>query len=263
MHRIIIFCLLFLGLLQNGLWAQKLPYKKPNVQISYGFPEFSVHNTDKLQLDALYKVSVGLKRLQFTKEDSRRRIADYAEPFLFGSFAPETKSSETNTSFWNVGFGSRDGYAYQFQNSSLTLFVKSSYTWSQTNITSDTIPEGYQRFTSGLKFGKSVGTGLDYHFMDRYSLGVGFEENHLFAAYLFPKSFTASFIQFALHKLSNRVFHPVISSNAMLFPVLHVLMHNAINFGLYELRQKNMYWPLKSEAPLVIRSAQVRFSLFF
>ncbi len=263
MHRFIVFSLLLLGLLQNDLWAQALPYKKPNVQISYGFPELNLHNADKLKLDALYKLSVGLKRLKFTAEDSGRRIADYAEPYLFGSFAPRTNSSVGNTSFWNVGFGSRDGYAYRFQNANLTLFVKSSYSWSQIDINADSAREGYQRFSSGVKFGRSVGTGLDFQFLTRYSLGLGLEENHRFAAYVFPKSFTASFIQFALHKLSNAVFHPVISSNAMLFPVLHVLMHNAINFVLYELRQKNMYWPLKSEAPLVIRSTQVRFSMFF
>ena len=46
-------------------------------------------------------------------------------------------------------------------------------------------------------------------------------------------------------------------------PSLSFVLQNALNYGFYELRQKNMNWPIETVAPLAFDSFNIGISLSF
>lgn len=245
--------------------TKNLPYKKTHYSISLGTPDVSLHEVDQdISNRALLEFSVGLKRLRFTPEDRSGFVVDYAEPFIFGGLMPKkTHDNNPEMSLWRFGFGSKDGYAYNFSNSNLAFYIMSKFGWSDVDFSQNRFSAIYDRYSDGLKYGKSTAGGIDYQIGSTVGIGLAYEQSLIFPAYIFPQSFTSSVLQFAMHKLSDKLLDPVLSYNHQFLPILHFLLHNAINFGLYELREENMYWPFKSESPLAIKTIKLNFTLIF
>jgi|GEM_PF-1779785 len=264
MRSLYLFVLILLAVTSaQPLFASELPYKKPQIKLSYGLPKISLHNAPNFTPNQIFEVDLGMKRMEFSYIEAKGFIVDYAEPFIFGSFIPEKTQNSAEVSLWRFGFGSKDGYGYNFRNSSLVLQVIGNYSWSDWDISNSGKFIRYERFSNGLKFGKSIGAGIEYQLNSWLNFGATYEQSHIFAAYVFPESVTASLLQFAAHKLSNQLIHPLCTKAPSLLPVLHFVVHNALNFGLYELRAENSFWPLKSEPPVAIQSIKFHISVIF
>ncbi|MBD3163179.1 MAG: hypothetical protein GF346_12000 [Candidatus Eisenbacteria bacterium] len=205
-------------------------------------------------------------RIGFSKE---RRLAEdetvrrFSARNLFversSSEPADASEEEIETSAWRFGLSDTDGEGYRIGTGALTVIGThaGAMGWSFIDLEEDrleeTDPNAYRRidpFLDHVRFGTSWRGGLRISPHRNLAVQADYQR-----AILFPATKGLDLIlSNALEAIALAAIDPFLAEVAerapRAVPVLGFLFRGGILYGLYELRQENMHWPLDTAPPL-------------
>lgn len=249
---------------------------QPRIDLNYGFTELSHHqdvfggefssnNTFELRLgfdkskpyygnDVVYKIDYNYILLSNTSElSTKRKDEDF---------------SKVRTESWRFGLGGTNGFGYKFSdNISLGLGEGNSIVWNKISLKDSlTDPKDKAQFDyigDGFRFGAQTEANINLKFADFIGVNVGYERTAIFPRHLFWYWAGSEIIRSAGSGLVGVFVREVGKSSPEAVPVVNFILKNALNYGFYELRKKNMNWPFDTEPPLMYDNFKIGINFNF
>jgi hypothetical protein len=179
---------------------------------------------------------------------------------------------EIESNIWSFGFGSSSGYGYKIgENSAVIPYNSYTLNWSNMDFKYPNIltfaPDAdvnvLNLYDESFRFGTSSVGGVRIKVIDNLILDAGYERSIIFQRHLFWKWAGSAAIEGIAQDLLDGFINEVFESSPAAGPIVNFLLKNGLAYGMYELRQKKMNWPFKSEAPIAIDQFKFGVSVVF
>lgn len=250
-----------------------LDNKYPRIDVNYVMNNISVHQKDYNgtfnNMPAL-EVKLGYANTAISaKSVAAKSKYDYIHISNINSDYGNIKDpANVITEGWQFGFGDYQGYGWAFsENADLILYHGGNFTWNilEFNGMSDTFQFGNKldRFSQKLKFGSAFEAGMNFRVFNSLGLNVSYEQSHTFPAHLFWYWAGSELLEEIAKSFANNFIQDITSRNSTAGPIIYFLIKNGISYGFYELRKKNMNWPISTEAPLVFERFKIGLNYSF
>jgi len=258
--------------------AYKYPKKLINytlLEINYGYSLVSINDTKfKSNLSPVFcsEFKYGFIRIN-DDIGANNRFYVASENVFVSSYAAHFKPSDSKlkgitTDGWSFGFSFKNGFGYEFwDDRKLTLYHTGSLVLSRIDVELESpIPKDEKKlddFDEKFRFGSSFECGANFEVFNFMHFDLAY--NHQL---VFPGSY---FWGFAGSSLLELLFQRGIDYLAMRhlkdypdeMPAANFIGKNLISVMFYELRRKNMHWPLKSDIPLNYDTFKIGFTFIF
>jgi len=248
----------------------------PTIEFQWGFTKPSTHK-DLLSQKFFDAGSMDFK-IGHTKKRAREKYEGIVEidfDYVFlGRITKDFVSSDEKSSdkvelnAWRFGVSSLDGYAYKLGGTGeLLLYHSKGMVWTKPEFSSNTASEQLvdmqKTYDDAFRFGNCFEGGIKYQIVEPISVNVGFERTIVYPRHLFWYWTGSEIIEGIGHGLVSGFVKEVMKSSPIAAPIVNFLLQNAISYGSFELRKKNMNWPFDSAMPLLIDNYKVGVSFAF
>jgi len=256
-------------------WNFDFDNTHPAISLQYGLSSINRHDIQSKFLNPnLIELKLGyIKERDFGNSDY---IIDHRYKYIYLSnesnklAGKEAVGSEIAADMWRFGFGRLHGYGYKVsENSAIIPYYSYTLNWSnidfkypenQSLISNDDI-EKLNLYDKSFRFGTSSEGGVRFELIENLTLDAGYERSIVFQRHLFWKWAGSVLLEAAAQGLLDGFINKIFKSSPAAGPVVNFFLKNALAYGIYELRQKKMNWPFKSEAPIAF--AQFKFGVTF
>jgi hypothetical protein len=149
----------------------------------------------------------------------------------------------------------------------LTLYHTNGIGWTKVDFrdsaktTKDKARQNY--FGDVFRFGNFWEGGIKFQFYKSIGLSASFERSLVYPRHLFWYWSASMIIESAGQGAIDAFVKAIMKSSPYAGPVTSFILKNGLSFGLYELRRKNMNWPIQTDAPLVYDNAKIGLSFTF
>ncbi|MEI6088887.1 MAG: hypothetical protein WCR42_00390 [bacterium] len=172
------------------------------------------------------------------------------------------------TKSWRVTLSGNDGYGWKVgKESAIILYHGDGMAWNSIKFTDtlQTFAENVplRTLSDGVRFGQQYEGGIKIKVFKYLTIGAGYETNQIYPRFLFWKWAGSGLIEGAGHGMADWFIGKVKKSSPAIVPVVDFLLHNAINFGMYELRKNDMNWPFDTADPFVQNNFKVSMGFTF
>lgn len=244
---------------------------KPSIEVSYGLSNITLNGNNYGLADAgMLELKLG-----FTKENQSRygnNILNYKNRYLFLSNASSNIYSNSNNpgtenDLWRFGFGNKEGYGVKLGSVSIMPYSSNSFAWSELSYpVSDESPSeesALADFNNAFRFGTTTEAGINLQLAKGFSIQPKYEISDIFPRHLFGKQLMSSVIEisglYAIGSFTNRIMKnaPVAGT------FISFILKNAFEYGFYQLRKNQMYWPFTSVAPLRYSTFKLGMTFMF
>jgi len=231
--------------------------KSPTILINYGFSKISLEdfNSD------FAKPNLIELRIGFSQKNHVYKNSVYS--YLMGDFLlGNTTTSISNasvldglrTNTWRFGFNRSLGYGYSFGIFGITLNNENSFLWSKVQFL-DEPKDSIDRhvtdlFNNAFRFGTSTEASIQFNISSYAAVNAGYERAIVFRRHLLFKWALSEAVELGAGYALDEFINELQNRAPMIVPIINFVVKNALSYGIYQLRQKKMYWPLKSEPPL-------------
>jgi hypothetical protein len=259
---------LFLLLISANAFSQskKSGYKyytdftnsKPSIEISYGVSDIRLSNYPYELSDAgMFEMKLGFTSQR--KTNYGKNILRYENGFLSVSNAssknyPSSENAGIKSDMWRFGLGHKGGYAVSMGSFTLQPYNSNSFLWTRydyENKLNDTIDYSVLNdFNEAFRFGSSTEAGLNLQFGKYISIHPKYEIADVYPRHLFGKQLMSSLIEFGGIVLLEGFTRQIMKSSPVAGAFVDFILKNAYEYGFYQLRKDQMYWPFTSAAPL-------------
>jgi hypothetical protein len=243
-------------------WWHYVSWDKPTVELSYGFAKINLDGFSQ-RFENTSKADIKLGYASELKAFTGKSVVKYINAFAeFGGYSNDLDSriksiGNLNSNLWQLGLGKKEGYKIRAGNFSILPYTSNSIMWSRLDmknfpdsIASQTDFNRINLFNKSVRFGSNWEGGINIGIGNMISLQAGYERLNVYQRYLFWKNTGSQIIEQAglgmLDEFIRRVLHdqPVAGS------IVNFILKNAYEFGIYQLRSKQMNWPFGGEASL-------------
>ncbi len=256
-------------------WNFDFDNTHPAISLQYGLSSINRHDIQSKFLNPnLIELKLGyIKERDFGNSDY---IIDHRYKYIYLSnesnklAGKEIIGSEIAADMWRFGFGRLHGYGYKIgENSAIIPYYSYTLNWSnidfkypenQSLISNDDI-EKLNLYDKSFRFGTSSEGGIRFKLIENLILDAGYERSVVFQRHLFWKWAGSGLLEAAAQGLLDGFINKIFKSSPAAGPVVNFFLKNALAYGIYELRQKKMNWPFKSEAPIAFD--QFKFGVTF
>lgn len=205
----------------------------------------------------------GLTNLSKEKE-SYLRYTNYSP-----DLGKDRKAGEFGLHGWDLSWAKRKALGWNIsQNFDILLYHGSSLNWSWWNYDAP-VPRSVrdydkmEKICDGMRFGESFNGGIEFKLGNHVGILCGYEQDQIYPRLKFWKWTGSSIIEAVADGIADAFADEVIDRSKIGGPIVYFLARNAISYGIYELRKKNMNWPFKTEAPLYMDKFNVGLNFAF
>lgn len=231
---------------------------KPTIEISYG-------NSDiRLNGDSYGLANAGMieMKLGFTSQIKSKygdNILNYDNRFIFLRNASSDNYSGSNNpgtfnNLWSFGLGNKEGYGVKLGSVSLVPYSSNSIAWSEISYPASMETESENSaladFNNAFRFGTTTEAGINLQLSEGFSLQPKFEISDIFPRHLFGKQLMSSVIELGGLYLIDDFTKLIMRNTPVAGTFVNFILKNAYEYGFYQLRKNQMYWPFTSVAPL-------------
>jgi hypothetical protein len=247
---------------------------QPFLTFDFGLTEASIYKDyfgDKFTKNKFLEGKIGYSD---TKLHSNGRILKYNDEYLRFAYSSEklftndVANDRIASKRWVISYGISKGYGWSLgSDADLVLYNSDLANWTRVDFSdSATVPNTQHRldrFSDDLRFGRSFEAGFRLRFFDNISLTAGYEQEQIFARYQIWYWAGSEIIEAAVTGLTSDFISRVIKRSSTAGPIVNFIIKNGISYAFYELRKKDMNWPIKTEAPLVFDNFKIGISFTF
>jgi len=241
--------------------ARYLDHNAPTIELLYGKTHSTLVNNFPFADNFNIEARLGMTTTKVIHNSSS--IVKYELDYLSLNHVNESlgtatgnKPYDVGSKSWRVTLSSNQGYGWKLgKESAVILYHGTGLAWNSIkfNDSLETFAENtaLTRLSDGIRFGQQYEGGIKIKVFKYLTIGAGYESNQIYPRFLFWKWAGSGIIESAGHGMADWFIGQVKQSTPAIVPVVDFLLHNAINFGMYELRKNDMNWPFDSADPLV------------
>lgn len=253
-------------------WAPKvkLEYESPTIELIYG-----VKTTPKYHKDAFggsfednYSVEFRLGHTDVIKLKSDENIVKYEYDYFFlANYSEDFGEKKENTDkvkfdAWRFGFSWSEGYGYKFSDfSGLILYHTEGMDWTKfdfdKNPNNQVLDPALDVYGDEFRFGDHFEAGVKLRPIKNLAINAGYEQVLVFQRHMFWYWTLSELIEVASQGILDGFIKEIGKSSPYATPVVNFILKNALSYGIYELRSKNMNWPTETAAPIRLESFKV------
>ncbi|MBE2189661.1 MAG: hypothetical protein KGZ71_02845 [Desulfobulbaceae bacterium] len=253
----------------------KSSFEHPTFALNYGIvtpfyhedavtDDFAILNSINVQFGISYIDEMSkLNSSVFKHENNMLAVSYYSQ-----DLGSKTEIADgIRTSAWSFGLQRNSGYGIGKSSQKLFFNSISGITWTSLDFedkTSDTIQQtNLDVFGSQLRFGNMFEASMTFYPIENVGLNVGYERAMVYPRHMFWYWAASGIIQGAAQGLTGWFSKAVIEKSPVAGAIMYFVLENAVNYGFFELRKKNMNWPLETVPPFMYDSFKVGLTFKF
>ena len=244
---------------------------KPTVGLSYGFTRHSLNGlNESFARPRLTEVKLGFSESKMVDKIARilKRDFHYAALSIVSTdIGGRSAAGEINSKLIRIGLAWDKGYGYELGSSSINSYHVFGLHWSALTVeggglsTADSVL--LSPFDGTIRFGTKTEGGIRFVIVPMVSVDVGYERAIIMPKHLFLKWAASTILEGISYGMLDRFIDRIMDSSPQVVPVAHLVLKNALSYGLYELRRNRMNWPFDSDPPIVSDSYKVGLTFVF
>lgn len=247
----------------------------PRIDVIYGFVNPNYHK-DKFSSDFSMtnnaEVRLGFENVRNYRNSEQ--IFKYNHESFFIGNTREISSNKSQNDIeniqleaWRFGFGGSSGYGYNLGAMKLALGNYNGINWTKFDFLDKpenlTDRRNLERIGDSFRFGTQTEANITFKFTDNIGISGSYQRAVVFPRHLFWYWAGSEIVRGIGSGLLDKFIKEVGKSSPAAIPVVSFVLENAFNYGFYELRQKNMNWPIDTEPPLAFDSFTIGLSFSF
>ncbi len=250
--------------------------EEPFIELNYGFgkpssvnyPYFAKHYTAELKLGYWKTDSLDVPNLVKYRDESLF-ISNISKDLEYKQ--EEVLPPNVMLKSWQFGFAVRKGYGFQISGFSVLPYNEMGVKWSSLKfVFSDVrtfqaqkIDESLKRFEGGIRFGTFDKAGISFGVGNAFSFNAGYEYGTVFPRYLVWKHLGSVVVEFATRSFLYNFIDDIFDNSPYAVPFASFVLKEALSYAFLNLKKEKMYWPFKSEAPLLVKNFNFGISVKF
>lgn len=250
-----------------------LDHNSPTMEFLYGTTQSSLVNNYKFADNFNIEARLGLTTTKVIHNSNS--VVKYDFNYLSLNHVNEALGSATGnepydigTKSWRVTISGNEGYGWKLGNqSAIILYSGNGMAWNSIKFTDslETFAENValRTLSDGIRFGQQYEGGIKIKVFKYLTIGAGYETNQIYPRFLFWKWAGSGIIECTGHGIADWFIGKVKQSTPAVVPIVDFILHNAINYGLYELRKDDMNWPFETADPFVQNNFKVSMAFTF
>lgn len=248
---------------------------EPSININYGLNQVNYERkifTSDINNNGIYEITFGSTSLN----KSEASLVEYENDYLSFAVAQKKFNYNKNGTVDNtvdlkhikLGLTFADGYGWDLGSNLYFVFYHSSgINWNHLKFyesNADTASLMLSKvFGKQIRYGRGFSGGMRIFLMKGIALNAEYEQFMTFPRHLFWKDAGAWLIEASAQGLADIFINKIIDNAPNYAPIMHFLLKNGISLGFYELYKEKMYWPFKSNPPLMTKSYKVGLEFIF
>ncbi len=181
---------------------------------------------------------------------------------------PDKKANETGYDAWSFGFGGNEGYGYKYGKvADLVLYHGSGLGWTNVNFTNSTATAAdmkkLKRIDDTWRYSENFEVGANLRFGEMVGVSFAFQRTLVYPRHLFWYWSLSKLIEAAGQGLVGSFVDAVGERVPYVLPVMNVALRSALSWGLYQLRSRDMNWPVNTEPGFIFDNFKVGASVSF
>lgn len=264
------FIKLFLRIFQTEISAEPTPTISILSGISYlNYPDKNY--TDKFARSYSAEILYGFQR--FEKIPPEENLLRHAREFISltnisSHLKPKTIETNGNTTdLWRGSFGLTNGYGYLINESNFFLCHTAAITINRIDIelaaSNPFNQETNDKFDEQYRIGSLFQNSVNLQLYKILYFNIGYEQSIIYSDINISKWLGSWLFDNITQRWIDIVEPFIFDYNQQLFPVIIFALKSAISLVMYELKQKNMYFPFASGKPLTYYSLRLGFNMIF
>ncbi len=259
----------------HSLFSNQVPY----ISVDYGFAQSSIHEdafAGSISDGGLISLKFGHKSIR--TENKEVGIHSLHDSYVFLErldkelYKKDNSNTKIDASIWGGGLGWRNGYGYRIASNGFLMFTHADeFSWTRTDFKNkqnlgqfDTISRAYLDVLSdGIRFGNAFEAGIELQPIRNLSFNFAFRREAIMPRMMFWYWCLNYGIEQAAQGIVHSFTNEIMKSSPAVAPVVQFVLSNAMAYGMYELRKKNMNWPTSTAPAFVIDNYKLGLSFNF
>lgn len=260
---------------RNSKFIHMIPTDQPTIEILTGQSSLSIHKdrfSEKLSNVLSGEIRLGYTERKIFSEKSINFKHESRYLFLGRSSVDYLSSEEVGddlkSNSWRFGIGWQKGYGYNIsKNVDFLLYNSDGLVWTrvefQDNASSTQDQQKMDDFNETFRFGDFFEAGAKLKLFDPLSLNASYERHIVFPRHMFWYWALSEIIEEFAKGIADEFSKVVLRASPIAGPIVDFALKNGISYGIFELRKKNMNWPIESVPPLLYDTYRVGLSFTF
>ncbi|MCX6148489.1 MAG: hypothetical protein NTW25_14745 [Candidatus Kapabacteria bacterium] len=253
----------------------KLTFSKPMIEVLYGSSKASYdHDSPEVNsanMSNLNTMELRLGDISFSKYSSKDTslIKTSNKYLFFKSFAGlqvDLKDTLKQTAE-GIGFGwnKSEGYGYKIGgNGFISLYHGDGHYWSYLDIKNANSNNKLDDFGKNeLRYGKQFQSGIMISPLSNLNISLEYQRSMVYPRHLFWYELGSGAVEVIAEGALSIFTNKIKKSSPELYPIVKLIFDTSLSYGFYELRKKDMNWPINTASPLLIDSYKVGISYSF
>lgn len=248
---------------------------KPMIEVLYGqsksYFDYDASNVLPANFSDTKTMEIRLGSINFIKSnrfDSSLFQTKHSYVFfkmmtaLPADLSDPAKQSEEGKSF---GWEKNKGYGYKFgDNGFISLYHGDGHYWSFMDISNANESNKLNDFGKNiLRYGKQFQSGILISPVGNLNVSLEYQRSMVFPRHMFWYELGSEIVESIAGSAVGVFTNKIKKSSPELYPVVKFIFDTGVSYGFYELRKKNMNWPINTASPLLIDSYKVGLSYTF
>ncbi len=260
-------------------WSEIIEFNKlrqPRIDLVYGFANPIYHkDAFKGGLSPVNVIGIELGYEKNSQYNNSETVYKYKHENFFLSNIKEYSSkreagdfSKVRTEAWRFGFNSCSGFGYELGSGmKLALAASNGIGWTKLEFLDSAMTTGDQESLNyvgdAFRFGTQTEAVINVKFTENIGINAGFERAIVFPRHMFWYWAGSEVLRGVSTGLLSTFVKEIGKSSPSSVPIVNFILQNALNYGFYELRQKNMNWPIETEPPFMFDTFKVGVNVNF
>lgn len=255
-------------------------FERPMIEVNYGNTTFDHENFNgRFSENGLTEFKIGYSSL----DKSNSSIAYLQENFLvISKISPSLKSDidrnyDYKTEILRGGLGWRSGLGYYTGHLAVIPYNQTGLYWSK--LEKNRFPASVNnqlsfedlktdldiinRYEDSYRFSLSNEAGMKVELGSMLAFNGGYEINTIFPRVKTWEMLGSFSLEYGALGLLNEFIEEIEFSTPEAAPIVSLVLKSALHYTFYLLRQEDMNWPIKSEAPITFESFKVGVTFTF
>ncbi len=249
--------------------------KKPIIELQYGVSkasyDYNVSGVLPAKLSNLNTIELRIGDIsisKFTPKDSTLIKTTHNNMFfksVYGSKEDLANTLMQTAEGMSFGWNKNTGYGYKIGNEGMiSLYHGNGYTWSFLNINNADSTNKLEDFGKNImRFGKQFQSGIMISPVSHLNISLEYQRSMIFPRHMFWYDFGSQIVEEASSGVLSIFTNKIKKTSPELYPIVKFVFDTGLSYGFYELRKKDMNWPMQTASPLLIDSYKIGLSYTF
>lgn len=169
------------------------------------------------------------------------------------------------TEGYGLGWNKNEGYGYKLgEKSFISFYHGDGHYWSFININNASKENKLDYFGKNvLRFGKQFQSGIMINPISNLNFSFEYQRSLIFPRHMFWYEIGSNIVENVAEGAIGIFTNKIKKFSPELYPIVKFVFDTGLSYGFYELRKKDMNWPIKTASPLLIDSYKIGVSYSF